>query len=102
MDRHGSWRLTGGAGMREAGDAVGGPRSATDHLPLNRALSQVERKVCRLVEGAVARRGLTVDQWRVIDVLTEDRGHPMSELAATVMVPAPTLTKIVDKLVDAA
>lgn len=88
--------------MARARQAVRGRGKVVRHPPLGRLLGQVERQVSRLVEGALAGHGLTVDQWRVIDVLADGQGHPMSELAATIVVPGPTLTKIVDKLVDAA
>ncbi|MGE3253441.1 MarR family transcriptional regulator [Pseudonocardia sp.] len=45
---------------------------------------------------------MTIDQWRVVDLLADGEGHPMSEIAAAIVVPGPTLTKIVDRLVDAA
>jgi DNA-binding MarR family transcriptional regulator len=45
---------------------------------------------------------LTIEQWRVLDLLCDGEGHPMTEIAGHAMVPAPTLTKIVDKLVEAA
>jgi DNA-binding MarR family transcriptional regulator len=38
----------------------------------------------------------------VLTLLADGAGHPMSEIAAHAMVPAPTLTKIVDRLVDRA
>jgi DNA-binding MarR family transcriptional regulator len=69
---------------------------------LGRILSHVERQTSRLIEAAVASQGLTVDQWRVLDVLADSEGHSMSELAGAIVVPGPTLTKIVDKLVDSA
>lgn len=72
------------------------------HQPLIRILGQVERQIARAVEAAVGGDGLTVDQWRVLDILADGEGHPMSEIAGTIVVPGPTLTKIVDKLVDAA
>lgn len=76
--------------------------TAPSHQPLSRILGQVERQIARAVEGAVGGDGLTVDQWRVLDILADGEGHPMSEIAGTIVVPGPTLTKIVDKLVDAA
>jgi DNA-binding MarR family transcriptional regulator len=70
--------------------------------PLGRVLAQVERRLSRLLEMSLAGAGLTVDQWRVLDLLADGEGHPMSEIAGTIVVPGPTVTKIVDKLVDAA
>jgi MarR family transcriptional regulator, organic hydroperoxide resistance regulator len=65
-------------------------------------LSQVEHLVSRRVETALGPDGPTLDQWRVLAHLADGAGHPMSEIAAQAMVPAPTLTKIVDRLVDRA
>lgn len=70
--------------------------------PLGRMLGQVERQVARQVEKALAGHDLTVDQWRILDILADGEGHPMTDLAGAIVVPGPTLTKIVDKLVDAA
>lgn len=44
--------------------------------------------------------GLNLEQWRTLDLLADGGGHSMTEIAEHVMVPAPTLTKIVDRLVD--
>lgn len=71
-------------------------------VPLGRLLGQVERRVSRRLESALAKEGLTVDQWRVLDLVFDGEGHPMSEIAAAIVVPGPTLTKIIDKLVDMA
>jgi MarR family transcriptional regulator, organic hydroperoxide resistance regulator len=71
-----------------------------DALP--ELLSQVEHLVSRRVEAALGADGPTLDQWRVLTHLADGTGHPMSEIAAQAMVPAPTLTKIVDRLVDRA
>ncbi|ODT98700.1 MAG: hypothetical protein ABS81_27250 [Pseudonocardia sp. SCN 72-86] len=71
-------------------------------MPLCRVLTQVERQLSRLVEGALADEGLTVDQWRVLDLLSDGKGHSMSDIAMSIVVPGPTLTKIMDKLAEAA
>src|SRR4051794_36872191 len=93
-------------GCREAADRRGtdmgksqqDARQALKVEPsLGRILSHVERQTSRLIEAAVASQGLTVDQWRVLDVLADSEGHSMSELAGAIVVPGPTLTKIVDK-----
>lgn len=69
---------------------------------LGHVLSHVDRQVARRTEVALAADGLTVDQWRVLHLLSDGEGHPMSEIAATIVVPGPTLTKLIDKLVDSA
>lgn len=74
-----------------------------DAVPLGRLLGQVDRQTARLVETtALAGRGLSIDQWRALDILSDGDGHPMSELISAIVVPGATLTKIMDKLVDAA
>ncbi|HWM04280.1 MAG TPA: MarR family transcriptional regulator [Actinophytocola sp.] len=70
--------------------------------PLVRLLGQVERRVSRQLEATLAEERLTVDQWRVLDLLSEGPGRTMSYIAAATGVPGPTLTKIVDRLIDAA
>jgi DNA-binding MarR family transcriptional regulator len=65
-------------------------------------IGQVEHRVSRRVEVALGPDGPTLDQWRVLTLLADGCGHPMSEIANHAMVPAPTLTKIVDRLVDRA
>jgi DNA-binding MarR family transcriptional regulator len=81
-----------------------GPR--TDEIgrqaPLGRMLAQVERRVSRRIEAMLATERLTSDQWRVLDLLADGTGRTMSQIAALIGVPSPTLTKIIDKLVDAA
>jgi DNA-binding MarR family transcriptional regulator len=69
---------------------------------LAQLLGQVEHRVSSRVAAALGPDGPSVDQWRVLSLLADGAGHPMSEIAAHAMVPAPTLTKIVDRLVDAA
>lgn len=76
--------------------------SAPAEPSLAELLSRVEHRVSRRVEEALGPGGPTLDQWRVLRLLADDAGHPMSEIAAQVGVPAPTLTKIVDRLVDSA
>jgi DNA-binding MarR family transcriptional regulator len=82
---------------------LGSTRTITvDDAPLSRVLAQVERHISRNLEETLAGQPLTIDQWRLLDLLADGEGHPMSELAAALVVPGPTLTKIVDKVVDRA
>lgn len=73
-----------------------------DRAPLGRLLGRAERLVSRRLEPVLSADGLTVDQWRVVDLLADGAGHTMSGIAATIAVPGPTLTKLVDRLVDSA
>lgn len=64
-------------------------------------LSRAAHRISRRLEDAVRPpHGPGLDAWRVLDLLADGSGHPMSEIAAHAMVPAPTLTKIVDRLVE--
>lgn len=56
--------------------------------------------MARSVEGALGPGGPTLEQWRVLDLLADGEGHPMTEIAGHAMVPPPTLTKIVDRLIE--
>lgn len=75
-------------------DAATGPATAT---ALSRAAYRVQRRIEEVVRPP---EGPGLDAWRVLDLLADGHGHPMSEIATHAMVPAPTLTKIVDRLVD--
>jgi DNA-binding MarR family transcriptional regulator len=50
---------------------------------------------------ALSEEGATIDQWRVMRPLADGSGHLMGELAETLLIPHPTLTRIMDGLVDA-
>ncbi len=79
----------------------GGTQGRRTVPPLVRLLGQVERRVSRQLEATLAAEKLTVDQWRVLDLLSDGPGRTMSQIMAATGVPGPTLTKIVDKLIDA-
>ncbi|MDT7771988.1 MAG: hypothetical protein QOC67_912, partial [Pseudonocardiales bacterium] len=63
-------------------------------------LAQAERRVARRIESALRTADINAEQWRVLTLLADGSGHPMSEIAGFAMVPAPTLTKIIDRLID--
>lgn len=73
-------------------------RAAPD---LPRLLTLVERRVTARLAAALKADGATVDEWRVLSLLGDDAGHAMTEIAEYAMLPAPTLTKIADRLVSA-
>lgn len=54
------------------------------------------------VSETLAAHGLTLDQWRVLRCLTSDGPQSMSELAAATKITGPTLTRVVDRLVERA
>ena len=63
-------------------------------------LSQAERRVTRRLSAALEGEGLTLAQWRVLSLLSDGAGHPMTEVAEFAMLPAPSLTKVVDRMVS--
>ncbi|WP_327086381.1 MarR family transcriptional regulator [Nonomuraea sp. NBC_01738] len=65
-------------------------------------LSAAERSVNRGLAAALAGEDLGIEQWRILRALADGRGHSMGELAAAVLMPHPTLTKAVDRLIDRA
>jgi DNA-binding MarR family transcriptional regulator len=63
-------------------------------------LSEAEQAVNRGLSEALAVEGVTVEQWRILRALSDGYGHSMGDLALAVLMPHPTLTKAVDRLID--
>jgi MarR family transcriptional regulator, organic hydroperoxide resistance regulator len=102
-----STSLSGPCRSASKGREVPSSEAEEDHVPiaektLGLLVAQVGHRMVRLVEKALGDGGLTIEQWRVLGLLADGAGHPMSEIAQHAMVPPPTLTKIVDRLVDVA
>lgn len=74
--------------------------AAKTRTPLAQLLSQVEWRVARRVEHVLNADGVSLEQWRVLSLLADGGGHPMNEIAEYAMVPPPTLTKIIDRMVE--
>jgi DNA-binding MarR family transcriptional regulator len=74
--------------------------SARDDEDLAHLLSQAERLVTGRLSAALEAQGLTLAQWRVLSLLADGTGHPMTEAAEFAMLPAPSLTKVVDRMVS--
>ncbi|GEL25014.1 hypothetical protein PSU4_39680 [Pseudonocardia sulfidoxydans NBRC 16205] len=70
-------------------------------LSLIRVLGSLERQLTQHLESVLATEGLNIDQWRVLELLADGVGLPMSRIAHHLLVPGATLTKIVDRLTDA-
>jgi DNA-binding MarR family transcriptional regulator len=64
---------------------------------LSRATHQLTQRLCAILEE----EGLTLGQWRVLQLLSDGTSHGMSDAADYAMLPAPSLTKAVDQLVSA-
>jgi DNA-binding MarR family transcriptional regulator len=63
-------------------------------------LTVLQRTAARGLADVLADDGCTVDQWRVLRALADGGGHLMGDLAARLVVPQPSLTRIVDQLGD--
>ncbi|MFJ6613016.1 MarR family winged helix-turn-helix transcriptional regulator [Streptomyces sp. NPDC091289] len=63
-------------------------------------LTRAERLAARRIQSVLDAFSCSVDAWRVLDLLSGDEGRNMTALAEDAALPAPTLTKIVDQLVD--
>ncbi|HVW39950.1 MAG TPA: MarR family transcriptional regulator [Amycolatopsis sp.] len=62
-------------------------------------LSNAERRVAQRLATVLDAAGCSVEQWRVLTLLEDGHGHPMTELAEFALLPAPTTTKLVDRMV---
>ncbi len=70
-------------------------------LDLPRVLARVERDVSARLDAVLKAAGSTVEEWRVLSLLADGDGHAMTGIAEHALLPAPTLTKVVDRLVSA-
>lgn len=62
-------------------------------------LSQTEARVTRELSRILAVEGCTVEQWRALALLADGQSHSMSEIAEAAVVPLPSLTRLIDRLV---
>ena len=67
---------------------------------LTRALTAVQLALTMRLRAALADAGCTVEEWWVLDLVAERPGRPMNEVAGHVMLPASTLTKLIDRMVE--
>ena len=66
-----------------------------------RLVTQAERAVTRPLARAFELEASTGEEWRALALLVDGRSHAMSELAEFTMVPAPSLTRLIDRMVSA-
>jgi DNA-binding MarR family transcriptional regulator len=71
--------------------------SVTD---ISRIIARADRIVTRRL-AALMGDEISVDEWRALEPLADEQAHTMSEVVAMVMLPAPTVTRLVDRLVSA-
>lgn len=74
--------------------------AAVSERDLARALTLVERGVVQRLGEALKAEGATIEEWRVLSFLDDSVGHAMTEVAEFALLTAPTLTKVVDRMVS--
>ncbi|MGC4866368.1 MarR family winged helix-turn-helix transcriptional regulator [Micromonospora sp. DT53] len=67
---------------------------------LLRSLTRAERLLSRRLGAVLADDALSIEAWRVLCLLADGQGHPMSEVSVEASLPPGTLTKLIDQLVD--
>jgi DNA-binding MarR family transcriptional regulator len=70
----------------------------TEHLAY--LLAQANREINRQLETRLRTEGVPVEQWRVLTILSDGKGHSMGDLADAVLLNHPTLTKMIDRMVS--
>lgn len=70
-------------------------------LDLAHLLTRVERRVVTRLAAVLKASDLTVEEWRVMSLLSDGQGHSMTDVAEYILLPAPTLTKLIDRMVAA-
>jgi DNA-binding MarR family transcriptional regulator len=55
--------------------------------------------VRRQLVGVLEHEDCTVEQWRALVLLADGESHGMSEIAEFSLLPAPTLTRLIDRMV---
>lgn len=84
---------------------MAGPRTTSREVETTHlvdALTTVQRMLARDLITRFEDESTTLEQWRVMRALANAPGLSMGEIAATLEIPQPTLTRVVDALVDSA
>jgi DNA-binding MarR family transcriptional regulator len=64
-------------------------------------LDRLDRAVASALTPVTGAEGVSRDGWRVLLMLARGGGRSMGEIASHTALPAPTATRVVDRLVDA-
>lgn len=65
-------------------------------------LTQADRRASASLEGIVREEGITIEQWRILRVLSDGSGWTMGDLAEAALLTLPTLTRVADRMVGQA
>lgn len=76
------------------------PRKRTPSL--HNLLNEANRRVTSDLRRVVGAKGVPVEFWRVLEVMADERGRSMSELAEESGMQMPATSKLVDRMTDAA
>lgn len=63
-------------------------------------LARADKLITRRLAGVLEAERLSMSAWRVLTLLSDRAGHPMTEVADFAMLPPGTLTKLMDQLVE--
>jgi DNA-binding MarR family transcriptional regulator len=78
-------------------------RNAAPAKPsLHSLLNQASRRMTSELRRVAGSEGLPVEFWRVLEVLADERGRSMSELAAEIGMQMPATSKVVDRMTEVA
>lgn len=72
-------------------------KSRTDSLAY--AIARLHRALSGSMEGVLQHSNLSLEQWRVLEHLSDREGCAMGDLALTVLMNHPALTKMIDRMV---
>jgi DNA-binding MarR family transcriptional regulator len=72
-----------------------GPTADLLHL-----LAHAQHYVTSLVAAALREQQSSIEEWRVLSLLADRTGRSMSEIADYALMPAPTATKLIDRMVS--
>lgn len=76
------------------------PEAPPQDLTLVEVVTLAQRRLARDLADAFLEEDSSLDQWRILRALADGEGHAMGELAESLQVPQPTLTRLVDGLGD--
>ena len=65
-------------------------------------LAQANRKMTAQLESALSDEGVQIEHWRILEILSDEQGRSMGELAELVLMNHPALTKTIDRMVSRA
>ncbi|MFN9772492.1 MAG: MarR family winged helix-turn-helix transcriptional regulator [Burkholderiales bacterium] len=77
-------------------------KPASSGPSLHNLLNQANREATSEMRRMMSSEGLPVEFWRVLEVLADERGRSMSELAAEMGMQLPATSKLVDRMTEAA